>query len=370
MDKQLFRKSNIYSIKNIDNLQEEELLFLLKKINLNYFNVYIIKEEDIFSENSFIYSFILLKKILIKHINIKYPETNETTYFKLTFELSDNLYNNIIEGNIKYNLICSLWEKTEIKKIIIDKFNILFLNDIQKVEICTKKLDERYNRIINIFEYIKKLLILIKLFNQTKDYNNIDLLINLEKEIKNGMLNTIEKTEIKDKIDEIYKIIPNLEQQFILVESLNNIFLDEIPNYKNILIDDKNWIENYFLKYKNNLNEKNILSLNENIINEYIIKEEEIFSEETNIDSFEILEIILEKQINMKYPELNEIYYFKSTIDFSNKIFNKIKEGNIQFSIIDSLWSKKEIQNMLWENNVTKYKIIDRLQILFFNDIN
>ena len=260
-----------YFIKNINNfnLVEKNMPVFFQILKSGCVNEYIIKEEELFNLEKNIESFIFLKKILDEQINIKYPELYETNYFKCIIDLSSKIMNIIKQGKIKFSFANYILKDNKAKILITDKFNILFLNNKKNVEICMKVLEEKYNKNINVLEYINILLIILKEFYEIKHQNEIKLITNMEKEIKEGMLNFVEIKECE--IQKIYKIIPDLNKKCLLKESkFFNVFLD-IEKAKNSSKNEDiifNNAEESFKKLKNFF-VKNWI----NIIEESAIKE-------------------------------------------------------------------------------------------------
>ena len=334
-----------YFIENINYINEKSILFLFQKINSNNINKKIIKEEDLFTPETQIESFIFLKIILDKGINIKYPDIYETNYFKSIIEISNKIFNIIKAGEIKFSLVNSILEGKS-KYMLVDKLSIIFLNDTKKVEICLKELNERYFKILGIFENIKKLLIVIKNCYETKHKNDIKTIVNLEKEIKEGMLNDIEKIEMKNKIDVIYKMIPNINKKYLLINSkFFSIFLD-IQKVKISPIDEDkifNAAEESFKKLKNIFNNNWT-----NIIDQSVIKEcfKAIYFMNDN-------QILYELQLLRLYFELNEINDL-----FLYKLINEIKiiKDKDIFSIKQNNNNDNNFNNSVLNNEIINLK--------------
>ena len=259
-------KNNVENIKKLENrfnkiIEILEYIKILLNVLQNFFKIQYQNE---------IKSLINLEKEIedgmlndIEKIEMK-KKINE-----IIIDLNNKIFNKIKTGEIKFNLIHSIW--TTNKDMIIKRLNIIFSNDKNNAEIYIKELDNRYNKILEIFEYIKVLLIVIQHFFEVKHQNEIKSLINLGKEIKDGMLSDIEKKEMKERIDEIYKIIPNLNKKYLLKDSkFFHIFLD-IKRANNPSKDEDelfNEAEEDYKKLKNLFNNNWI-----NIIDQTVIKE-------------------------------------------------------------------------------------------------
>ena len=89
-----------------------------------------------------------------------------------------------------------------------------------------EKLDERYKTIIKIIKYLKKLSGVLKEFYQIMYNENIKEISNLENQINVGMLNFIEKEEIKCKIDEITKFFQDFDLDKKAKLKQSKLFID------------------------------------------------------------------------------------------------------------------------------------------------
>ena len=202
-----------YFIKTKNDVPKvEKLLFLLKKIKsvsilktiLNKIGNYVIKEKELFNEDKHIDSFILLEGIQKENIIEKYPGLNETSYILSTINSTNKISNNIKTRERKYSLINSWFQKPQKYKILIERLNILFFQNENEVKNCMEIIKKYIAKISEI--NIQKLNVILKEFFELSHKNDIEFLENVEKEIKDGMLNIIDKKEIIDKINNIYKI--------------------------------------------------------------------------------------------------------------------------------------------------------------------
>ena len=172
-------------------------------------------------ENKSIYPYNLLEEIIKKNLLIKYPQLYQTEYMKSTIEIITKIKDNIKAGKINFNLLHSYWNKErknkEKKDIIKERLTIILLDNKKEVDIFIRELKAKYNKIIEIFEYFQKLKTIIKEIFEAKYQSKISYLMNLEEQIKEGLLNIIEDGEIKTKIDEIFKIFFCFNKYFIFI---------------------------------------------------------------------------------------------------------------------------------------------------------
>jgi hypothetical protein len=215
-----------YFTKNKDKLKGESILFLFQKINspniikslLDKIDNFVIKEEELLSQEEEIDSFKLLKGIEGEQLMDKIPGLNETKYLSLTLKLGVEIINKIKNGDIKYNIFNSMWLGK--KKIVEERLNILLFNNEQDVKSSMKILEEYFKKFVIVKTLFKKLGDVFKEFYEITHQNNITKLEDLDKEIKAGNLNIINKDEIKNRIDELKNIIPDLDKKYKLRHSI------------------------------------------------------------------------------------------------------------------------------------------------------
>ena len=217
-----------YFTKNKDKLNGKSILFLLKKFNSKYFvksilnkiNSCVIKEEQLFSQDKEIDSFELLKGIENEELLIKYPELYETNYLISTVKLSGEIMEKIKQGEYRYKSLSSMWIGKEKKELMKERLNIILFNNKEDVEKCLKEFDKRFLKIIQKTTELKKLKIVFKEFYEFTHQENIKLISSLEKRINEGKLNEIEKEDIKNNIDNLKKLVPDLEKKYRLRSSI------------------------------------------------------------------------------------------------------------------------------------------------------
>ena len=246
ISKELIEYITNYFIKNEDS---KIFLLLLEKLNnkdmvifiINKMNSFIIKQEDILSQEKEIDSFKLLEVIQKLNLLDKFPEINDTNYLLETIKLGDSFLNQIKQGEINYNTLSIMWNEKEKKDIIKDRLNILFFNDLNKVEKCVNIFDDIYKNVKEMMEKINELYDIFNKFYVLKYQNEIKFLNNLENKIKEGKINEFMNKETNIKLDEIYQSIPDLDDILKLNSSIffNHLFQDKKTNNCNKLNNEE-----------------------------------------------------------------------------------------------------------------------------------
>ena len=215
-----------YFTKNKDRLKGQTFLFLLKLENkkiiqsiLNKIDNFVIKEEEILSQEKDIDSFLLLEGIEKEKLLMKCPELSKTKYLMNTFELGNNFIKKCKEGEMSYSSVSSIRSNKEKKALLKERLSILFFNNQEDVENCLKIFDETFVKINKVLGYIKKLLSVLKEFFEIKHQKNIKMIEIFEKDIKAGKLNEIEKPANKSKLETMKQILPDLDDKFKLKNS-------------------------------------------------------------------------------------------------------------------------------------------------------
>lgn len=301
----------------------ENLLRCLKNLNsrdiilriLNNIYYLIIKEEELFSSEKEIDSFKLLEMILKEKLFVKFPIINETKYLNLTVNLSSNILNKIKRGKIKYKLVKSILEEKEKRNLFKYKLNILLFNNINDVETLMEKLDERYLKNELIIKIIKLI-------------TNLDL----ENQINEGRLNYIEKKEIKNRIEEICNILPNIYE------------IDKLKQ------------SNYFLYLFNNANKNEILNEANDMIEQlkYLFEDDWINKiDKLNLKKlYTAVKIMGDNKAIIELKLLRDYFGLKQIDDlYLNELLKEIKELELYENISDSI--SRKIEN----NNKSNYKI-------------
>ena len=266
-----------YFTRNRDKLKGESILFLLQKLNspnivksfLNKIDNFVIKEEELFSQEKEIDSFKLLKEIEKEKLLDKFPQLNETKYLLSTINLGEKILNKIKNEEIKYNLFYSMWIGK--KNLLKERLDILLFNNINDVEICMKEFEEIFKKIIKIINYIKKLSGFLKEFYIITHQNNIELLDKLEKTIKDRNLNEIEIGESKKTIEQIYQIFPDLDKKNKFRNSIFFVYLFHTKKNNNTIKKEDeifNETEEEFKKLKSFFEKDWITKVDEGLLKE------------------------------------------------------------------------------------------------------
>ncbi len=215
-----------YFTKNKDRLKGQSFLFLLKLNNkklvksvLNKIDRFVIKEEEILSQEKDIDSFALLEGIEKEKLLDKYPEINETKYLINTFQLGNSFIDKSKNGEISYSGIYPFLVKNEKKDILKERLKILFFNNQGDIDACIKCFEDRFKKITQAIFYVRKLLGVLKEFYEVKHQKNIKMIEDFEKQIKSGKLNEIEKPANKSKFETMHQILPDLDDKCKLKQS-------------------------------------------------------------------------------------------------------------------------------------------------------
>ena len=260
-----------YFTNNKDKLNGESILFLLKKFNsrqfvksiLNKINACVIKEEQLFSHEKDIDTFKLLQGIENEELLVKFPELQETNYLMSTLNLRDGIMRKIEKGEYRFKSLYSMWIGKDKKDLMKERLNIILFNNKDDVDKCVKYFDKQFLSIIKITTIFKKLKAVLKEFYESTHQENIKLLAAVENQINEGKLNEIEKENLKQKIDKLNKLIPDLDKQYKLKTSIfftsffkakkaKYILKKEEDIFKDTMVDfnklksffEANWINN------------------------------------------------------------------------------------------------------------------------------
>ena len=312
---------------NKDNLKGESILFLFQKINspniikslLDKIDNFVIKEEEILNPEEEIDSFKLLKGIEEKKLMDKISGLDNTKYLTLTLKLTSKFLDKIKEGDIKYNLFNSMWMGKK-KKILEERLNILFFNNEEDVKSSMKIFDDYFKKFILIKTMFKKLGEVFKEFYEKTHENNIKKLDDLDKEIKAGNLNIINKVEIKNRIDELKNIIPDLDKKYKLKSSIFFVYLFRGKKEKDTISKEDDIFretEEEFKKLNSLFNENWITEVDESIIKEF----------------YKSLKTASENLISKELETLKNI--------FGKQEFDELKLNKLKDEIV--ILSKKEV---------------------------
>jgi hypothetical protein len=195
-------------------LENKNIKIKIFRSIINIIDKFVIKEEEILSQEKDIDSFILLQGIEKEQLLFKCPELNETKYLINTLQLGNNFVKKCQNGDISYSAIYSIIINNEKKALLKERLNILFLNNQDDVETCLKLFEEKTKNITQVLGYIRKLLEVLKDFYKVKHQKNIKIIEDFEKQINEGKLNEIEKPENKSEYDKIHQILPDLDIKY------------------------------------------------------------------------------------------------------------------------------------------------------------
>ena len=307
-----------YFTKNKDKLKGESILFLFQKINspnlikslLDKIDNFVIKEEELFSQEEEIDSFKLLKGIEEEKLMEKIPGLNEAKYLSSTLNLGEKILNKIKIGDIKYNIFNSMWLSK--KKILEERLNILLFNNEQDVKSSMKIFEEYFRKFVIIKNLFRKLGDVFKEFYENTHQNNIIKLETLDKEIKAGNLNIIDKDTIKNRVDELKNIIPDLDKKYKLKSSMFFVHLFRNKKEKDTISKEDDILketEEEFKKLNSLFKENWITEVDESIIREFykVLKnasEQTILKELTTIKNYFGLNEFDELKLNKLRDEI------------------------------------------------------------------
>ena len=242
---------------------------------------------------------------------------------------------------------------------------------------------ELINKVDNM-KYFGKLL---RLFNYD-DENILDInTVSLLKEKFINIINTYKKETcpnfIKDVSFFVYvmdKKTGNISRQMFLyiekqihsLEMIIDIYNYIASNYKDISEEAIDTIINYFINKKYKLknasfilsvlkkinSEKSLLYIFNEINSSFLIEEQDLFSEEKDINSLKILEEIEKQRLIERHQFLKNTKYIISTVFLKERILNKIKIGEIRYGTLFLMWNEKEKKDILKQ----------RLNIILFNN--
>ena len=215
-----------YFINDKKNLQLQAIIELLKVVKdikfikaiFNKIDKLIIKEEELFNEIKDIDSFKLLDWIQKENLIEKNQEIKDTIYVKDTYKIQAKILDSMKTGNIKYNTISTWYIKN--MDIFKEKLGILLFHKEEDFKECISCLNKYFSKVKSTIQKINKLNNVLKTFYENKYEKDIKFLDEIEIRIKNGFLNEIEKEKTQNNIDEIFKILPDLEEKNNLKNSI------------------------------------------------------------------------------------------------------------------------------------------------------
>ena len=265
--------------RNKERLNAKSLLFILEKINsqkiieslLNKIESFSIKEEELYNPEENIESFQLLDGIQKGGLleKLQFEDLNKTKYLMNAIKIKDKILSQIKKGEVNYNSLIKIWLPKN-RAIFKEKLRILFFNNANDVEESMKIINEKKANVFKELQYINKVFQILKEFFENQHKNNILKIEQVVKAIKTGMLNEIEKPEIKK-----------------IVEEIHNIFEPQEIEYKGLLKDSMFFLQLYRAKKVSNI---------------YVNRESEIF-EQTESDFNKLKKLFETDNWNKDIPE-------------------------------------------------------------------
>ena len=327
--------------KEIDNLLIVFSNSILESV-LNKMSIYSIKEEEIFKDEKEFDSFKLLKGIQ-ERFNEKYELFMPSDYMLSNVRLTNKIFKNIKIGEIQYNLVNSYYMNPIKSKILFSKLNILFFQNEKDAKTCIEIIEKYNSKIYQVTKYIEKVNEMLSLQNDIKN-DECEMLGDiqmLEKEIKNGKLNIIDKKEIKEKINKIHQLIPDLKKVeqlktlIIFLQMFHNKILDNILTKGiDILREKEIDLKQLKLLFAENWNKLDINTL-ENVLH--------FLKDDFKIDNLNIAKLKKEMLSEKK---------FNCNFEISNNYFNYIVDKNKNKDLIDE--NNKKLNNLIGELNIRK----------------
>ena len=316
--------------RNKDLLNAENIIFLLQKISsqkiieslFNKIESFAIKEEELFNPEKDIESFKLLGGMQEKKLFNKIPfeDFNKTKYLMNALQTKENIFNRIKTGDINFNIIKIIFLDKEKKEIFKEKLKIMLFNNEKDIEESLNSLKGKFIEVSKIVQYLERLKKILKEFFENECKNELIKIEKLSNIIKAGMLNEIEKPDIKKEIDESHQI-----------------FEKEDYERKNKLIESQFFVQLYRTSKSNNVNlikEKELFEQTENDFNRL-----KLFFE-TDKWSTEIPESIIkeclrslkqEKSKKLK-DELNTLKKIFQIKDFDELKIERLEKGITTFN--------------------------------------
>ena len=248
------------------------------------------------------------------------------------------------------------------------------------------------NAIVKNVQDMKNFGKLLKLFyskDGNKDENNEKkiferIFVDLRKTFKNSMKtykidtcpNFVDDVALYIYITDLYKLsdIKDFMKQTIETyiqsfELKQNIYIALVSNYNDISKKAIDGVTDFLTFNKEKLDAKGILILLEklnsnrtiesllNKIESLGIKEEELFNQELDTPSFQLLDGILKKGLFNKL-DINKTKYLMNAIQTKEKMIKKIKEGEISFDLFKKSYITKEKKEIFYK----------KLKIILFNN--
>ena len=237
LNKKLLNANGILIL--LENIKSQKIIESLS----NKIESFSIKEEELFSQEKDIESFILSDGIQKKSLFDKISCVNK--YLLNLLMIKDNVMKLIKNGEIKYNLFKICYINDGNRTIFKEKLRILFFNNKEDIEECFEILKQRFNNITKIIARINRLISILKNFFSETQKNNIRKIEKLFNLIKDGNMNEIEKPEVKKELDDINNIFS--KDDFEKFDNLkNSLFFMQLFESEKLNTNPKN--ENEFLE--------------------------------------------------------------------------------------------------------------------------
>ena len=401
-------KSNIFTDKTINFLENSPKTVIEKKINTLKINIEILSNNLINKEfnldDSLNSILIHLNKLLEENYSFK-SEINENSYY-LKFIDFDNYmeftpkFISFINKHLSKLNITNQVESFKNINLELDTFNEIYSNEsygkdlfnFTQIQINNELLKLKNNLIFN--NLVKKGYIsnnlpkntssLIKLIDETKILiNENDYNVTFEELIEdNTNINTI-LNEFEEKYDNISKKWSNRDQDFLnIIYDIENLFNEYSVPFSNDLNELKknisdiydlynliysldmsllNYSETELVKYVENmeLNKKFTDLINSNIFSDKVCKfYEQNFNdklEEMEYLSRQIVNSINEQDLDKSFPEIINSEIENVSINYSNIIKLMKKDSNNSKELIDNI-------SLILDrtNNLLEYNILDK----------
>jgi hypothetical protein len=211
------------------------------------------------------------------------------------------------------------------KKILEERLKTLLFNNEQDIKSSIKIFDDYFKKFVIAKNFLKKLGEVLKEFYERSHENNIQKLEDLDKEIKAGNLNIIDKEEIKNRINELKNILPDLDRKSKLKHSI------------------------FFVYLFRNKKEKDTIS-----------KEDDIFKETEG--EFQTINILFKENWITQITEVNEPLikqFYKSLKNATSDIIKK------ELTNLQNYFGIKEFNDLSLNKLVDEIVILSKKEVIF-----
>ena len=200
----IITNNKIYILKNFKNSKENIIKIIIKNIN-NNINYNMLYNDIMYNDETERKYFQLLQDLQKEGLVQKF-----STYKELLMNILEILYK-IENGEESFELMSSIYNNYDKKLIFIKKLSILLFNNAEDKKILSDCIQNYLNKINNELNYINELKEISKKYYSNIYYNNISLFNKIEKNIKKGKLNEINKN-IKSDLEKIHALIPDIHK--------------------------------------------------------------------------------------------------------------------------------------------------------------